>query len=186
MKQPVWHFQLRAFSGALSLRFLDTFLLHPNEGISKILAVSLTLCSLDFYPCVAWQSEAGERIAVSKYQGGVALKKKKSAGFIMQKKNCMSWQEQIYSRNQKEVSQHQLSGTNPFVRAEMTKQLSAFKSGKFVKREPKMSVTTRDRRRLCWVTWEASSCSFPCVELVSFPTEFKQYWKAQCMRGNWF
>lgn len=76
-KQPLWHFQLRAFSGAPSLRFLDTFLLHPNEGISKILALSPTLCSLDFYPCVAWQSEVGERIAVSKYQGGDALKKKK-------------------------------------------------------------------------------------------------------------
>lgn len=43
----------------------------------------------------------------------------------------------------------ELSGTNPFVRAEMTKQLSAFKSGKFVKREPKMSVTATERRRLC-------------------------------------
>lgn len=41
----------------------------------------------------------------------------------------------------------ELCRTNPIVRAEMVKQPSAFKSGKFVKMESKTLVTTTDRRR---------------------------------------
>lgn len=111
--------------------------------------------SLCFHPRVAWQSEAGERIAVSKYKGADALKKKKkkknSTGFIVQKtKLHVLTGANIFQKSKGgfPAPGQELCGTSPFVRAEMAKQLSAFKSGKFVKRESRMLVTTTGRRRL--------------------------------------
>lgn len=95
----------------------------------------------------------GLRTAVSKYEGGDALKKTKN-------KMCRlhNAEERLHVLTGTNIFQKskgsfpapvlELSGTDPFVRAEMTKQPSAFKSGKFVRRESRMSATTTDRRRL--------------------------------------